>query len=246
MPNRTFNKIVGFYKILHMKNIKKTIFAVLVLFVGTSLFFSCSNDNENDTKNPSSSSLDTFLKSFYNQDYALGNTISISNGTKSSAMSRTILLDGQDVEITEVILANNQRVRGYVLTDKVTSAFLYFVDVDRITYDLTVVDVTNNETLIFKDINTNPDYHSTDEFDLYKMAENYNQSTTNSSRNPWFGWGYSYGQPPVSGPCMVGVYKAYFIFGIQVTESVAVMEPNPNNPDRPRQVQVPCGTEYTP
>lgn len=229
-----------------MKNIKKTIFAILVLFIGTSLFFSCSNDNENDTKNPSSSTLDTFLKSFYNQDYALGNTISISNGTKSSAMSRTILVDGQDVEITEVILANNQRVRGYVLTDKVTSAFLYFVDVDRITYDLTVVDVTNNETLIFRDINTNPDYHTTDEFDLYKMAENYNQAIQNSVQGRFWGWDYSYGQPPASGPCMVGVYRSYYVLGIRVSTIEPVMEPIPGDPDRTRQVQVPCGTKYTP
>jgi endonuclease V-like protein UPF0215 family len=238
MPNRTLKKIVGFYKIIHMKNIKKTILAVLVLFVGTTLFISCSNDSEIETKNPSSSVLDTFLKSFYNQDYVLGNTISISNGAKSSAMSRTILVDGQNVEITEVILANNQRVRGYVLTDKITNAFLYFVDIDRITYDLTIVDVINNETLVFKNINTNRDYHNTNEFDLYRMAENYNQAIQNNVQGRF--WGTAFEQGPCDGPAGVGqayVYKNYYVLGIRVSHVLQVSVDGSGEP-----LKEPCGS----
>lgn len=215
----------------------------MILFIGTSLFISCSNDNEIDNKYSSSSVIDQFLKSFYNEDYVLGNTISISNGTKSSVMSRTVLVDGQDIEITEVILGNGQRVRGYVITDKITSAFLYFVDVDRTTYDLTVVDVINNETLIFKNINTNPDYRSTDEFDLIKMAENYNQTITNSNKNPLFGWVYQEGpceeinESGSAGPGNAFVYHNYYFLGIKIKSIQQSTLQDENEP-----LREPCGT----
>lgn len=221
-----------------MKNIKKTIFAILVLFIGTSVFISCSNDNEIDSKSPSSSVLDTFLKSFYNQDYDLGKSVSISNGTKSSVMSRTVLVDGQDIEITEVILGNGQRVRGYVITDKITSAFLYFVDVDRTTYDLTIVDVIKNETLIFKNINTNPDYRNTKEFDLFEMAENYNQAGQNNTQGKF--WGSAFEQGPCDGSAGAGqafVYKNYYVLGIRVSH---VLQESVDGSGEP--LKEPCGS----
>ena len=242
MPNRTLKKIVGYYKTIHMKKIKKTSVAALMLFIGSSLFISCSNDNEIDNKDSSNAVIDQFLKSFYNEDYVLGNTISISNGTKSSVMSRTVLVDGQDIEITEVILGNGQRVRGYVITDKITSAFLYFVDVDRTTYDLTVVDVINNQTLIFKNINTNPDYRNTKEFDLFEMAENYNQS---NAQERFWGWIIEQGpcnetnESGTSGNGLAFVYNNYYVFGIKV-QSIQQMGTDSTGNEIP--LREPCGS----
>jgi len=104
--------------------------------------------------------------------------------------------------VTEVFVGNQEKANGYVVTDKVTGEFLYFVNVDRTSFILTSVDIDKNEQLTFNNINTNESYTNTNEFDFIEIALNESNNGISNKIGPrFFGTGYSFGSPSNTIPC---------------------------------------------
>ena len=141
-----------------MKHLKSTLFSLIVLFVSASMFVSCSEDNETTTNETTNKNVDSFLKSFYSKDYVFGQSAKINPNSQISAIARTASLE--EVELTEVFVDNETKARGYIITDKNTGEFLYFIDVDRDTYILTSLDVKNSEQRTFNNIDDIYNYFS--------------------------------------------------------------------------------------
>lgn len=222
-----------------MKHLKLTLFSLIALFISANMLVSCSSDNDTNTNEATNKNVDSFLKSFYSKDYSLGITTKINPNSQISEMSRTATLE--DVELTEVFVDNDDKARGYIITNKNTGEFLYFIDVDRDTYTLTSLDVKNSEQKTFSNINDIYNYFSTDEFDFIEIALDDNNSTNTTDRRFW-GSQISYGTPfeGIDGNCYQGVYSTYYVFGIAVSGPKAVQNDNGSN------AYVPCGTEYQP
>jgi hypothetical protein len=229
-----------------MKTIKTAFFSLLVLFIGTSLITSCSKDDETNKGVSENAKVSTYLKSFYSTNYQLGKSVEATPKSNSSSLNRSAEFD--NLLVTEVFVGNDTMARGYIITDKNTSDFLYFIDVDRVNFKLTSTDIEANDSKTFSDINDLDKYITTNGLDYIKIAEDYILETipTEDGRlAPFWGTGYSYGQPPATGPCMVGVYSNYYVFGINVTgDADPVMITNANG--HYVQAQVPCGTAYQP
>ncbi len=198
-----------------MKN-NKIIIMLFVLFSSTIFFVSCSNDDEQITNEVSNKKVDTFLKSFYSNDFKLGRTSMIENKNfqNSSLQLRTAIKD--DLNITEVFVENQIKARGYVITDKNTSEFLYFIDVDRNVHNLTSLNVKVNEQKTFSAIKNLSSYVGTNEFDFFEIAINEDDNSYET-----FGrfWGGAYEQGPCgeAGEGMAYVYRNYYVFGIRVS-----------------------------
>lgn len=223
-----------------MKHLKSTLFSLIVLFVSASMFVSCSEDNETTTNETTNKNVDSFLKSFYSKDYVFGQSAKINPNSQISAIARTASLE--EVELTEVFVDNETKARGYIITDKNTGEFLYFIDVDRDTYILTSLDVKNSEQRTFNNIDDIYNYFSTDEFDFIEIALDDNNSTGTTTDRRFWGSQISYGAPfeGIDGNCYQGVYSTYYVFGIAVSGPKAVQNDNGSN------AYVPCGTEYQP
>lgn len=126
------------------------------------------NTNEVLTKN---AKVSKYLDSFYHSKFQFGRSV------KSKALVETTLVSKVkeigDILITEVFVADEERARGYVLTDKNEGTFLYFIDVDRINFKLTPVKIDCNDVKNFKNIDDLQKYVSTNEFDFIKIAEDF-------------------------------------------------------------------------
>lgn len=195
---------------LKMKIIKKTFFSLLILFIGTSMITSCSNDNETNTGAIENAKVSSYLKSFYSSTYQLGKSVETNPKRNSSALNRNA--EVENLVITEVFVGDATTARGYVITDKNTNAFLYFIDVDRVDFKLTTTKIDVNDTKIFNNIDELDKYLSTDKFDYIKIAEDY--VTEQSAERRFWGWG-----PMFGGPCAGGVrpmYHTYYVLGIGV------------------------------
>jgi hypothetical protein len=142
-----------------MKHLKLTLFSLITLFVSATMLVSCSEDNEITTNETTNKNVDAFLKSFYSKDYSLGLSAKVNTNSQFSVLSRTATLE--DVELTEVFIDNEEKARGYVITNKDTGEFLYFIDVDRDTYTLTSLDVKNSEQKTFNNIDEIYNYFMT-------------------------------------------------------------------------------------
>lgn len=198
-------------KIISIRIIAITLIAV----IGIS---SCSknDDTNNSTKNAKVSS---FLKSFYNKKTELGTSLESKYTKESSEFSKSEEIG--DIVVTEVFVDDEVRARGYVITDKETSEFLNFIDVDRIGLKMTKVDIDASQTEVSENIDELEKYYSTNEFDFIKVTqdlinENAQGSTLSRIR-------YSYGS------CRNGwrgVYQASYFLGINWTGWSAVTDEN--------------------
>jgi hypothetical protein len=212
-----------------MKTIKTVFFSLLVLFIGTSLITSCSNDEETNSNVLENTKVSTYLKSFYSTSYQLGKSVETKSKNSTSELNRSA--EVENVVITEVFVGDDAIARGYVVTDKNTNDFLYFIDVNRLEYKLTTVKIDVNDTKVFNNIDELDKYLSTDEFDYIKIAEDY--VAEQSSERRFWGWG-----PMFGGPCVGGVrimYHTYYVFGIGVDTDPVLAS------DGVSSLQEPCG-----
>lgn len=74
------------------------------------------------------------------------------------------------------------------------------------------------------------------------------QNEIKTTKRPFFGKIYTYGLPPAPdlGPCEVGVFKTFYIFGLKLYGPRQVTIPLKKNEKILIQEVVPCGTEYIP
>ena len=203
-----------------MKTIKITFFSLLVIFVVTSLITSCSNDETNNSVDQNAK-VSTYLKSFYKTNCKLGESAEAKFKPETSSLARTA--EFEDIVVTEVFVGNETRARGYVLTNKTTNVFLYFVDVDRVEYKTTKVDIEADKTVIAENIEQLDNYISTNEFDLIEITQDQVNQPGNGQTSVLGKIRYSYGSCHNG---VRGVYQATFAFGIQWTDWEAVMVPN--------------------
>ena len=75
-----------------------------------------------------------------------------------------------------------------------------------------------------------------------------NTVKTTTPQKKFFGKVYSYGLPPADelGPCEVGVFKEYYIFGVKLFKPKPVMTPLEGKEEILSQEVVACGEEYIP
>ncbi|WMI68166.1 hypothetical protein [Mangrovimonas sp. YM274] len=146
---------------------------------------SCSNESEsidvlnaqetNSSQQRSSLStdIDNFVSSFYNSSFEYGSSIETTD-------------DIGTYTVTEVLVNSESRARGYVVTEKSSGKFLYFVDVNRIDYEMTSIDITINETKITNNIDSHNDYFLTNEFDFIGIIQTENSSS--GRKRKFWGW----------------------------------------------------------
>lgn len=196
-----------------MKHIKSTLFSLIALFVSATMLVSCSEDNVTLTNETTNKNVDSFLKSFYSKDYSFGTSAKVNPNSQLSEIARYVSIE--EMEVTEVFVSNETKARGYIVTDKNTGEFLYFIDVDRDTYILTSLDVKNSEQKTFNNINEIYNYFTTNEFDFIEIALDDSSNTDVSGRRFW---GSQYNQGPCgeAGEGMAYVYQDYYVLGIRV------------------------------
>ncbi|MEY2702131.1 hypothetical protein [Flavobacterium sp.] len=214
-----------------MKHLKSTLFSLIALFVGATMLVSCSEDNETTTNK--TTNIDSFLKSFYSKDYSLGTSAKVNPNSQLSSLARTATIE--EMEVTEVFVSNETEARGYIITDKNTGEFLYFIDVDRDAYILISLDVKNSEQKTFNNIDEIYNYFSTDEFDFIEIALDDNSNTDVAGRRFW---GSQYNQGPCgeAGEGMAYVYQDYYVFGIRVKHELQTSLTDSSQP-----LVEPCG-----
>lgn len=214
-----------------MKHLKSTLFSLIALFVSATMLISCSEDNETTTNK--TTNIDSFLKSFYSKDYSLGTSAKVNPNSQLSSLARTATIE--EMEVTEVFVSNETEARGYIITDKNTGEFLYFIDVDRDAYVLISLDVKNSEQKTFNNIDEIYNYFSTDEFDFIEIALDDNSNTDVAGRRFW---GSQYNQGPCgeAGEGMAYVYQDYYVFGIRVKHELQTSLTDSSQP-----LVEPCG-----
>lgn len=184
-----------------MKHFKKlNLIAFLCLTIIT-LTTSCSKEEASNDKNLNEKT-SLFLRKFYNNSFKFGKSSNSVIPRKVNEQSRTTELE--NVIITEVFVGNEERARGYLVTDKESNDMVYFIDVDRINYKLTTFDVEINETQLYNDINEFEKYLSTDELDYIKVSEEVIEQGL-TEKGPFIGWG----KPELSSECVNG--RRYWI-----------------------------------
>ena len=144
-----------------------------ITLIAAILITSCSKDDGTDASVSENAKVSSYLKSFYSKDFQLGKSIESKvikpTSTASSIASKSV--EYEDLVLTEVFVANEERARGYILTNKTTNVFLYFVDVDRTDYKMTKVDIQANETQVLENIEQLDKYIATNQFDLIKVTQ---------------------------------------------------------------------------
>lgn len=242
-PNRNRKKDSrqNLKKNIKMKHLKSTLFSFIALFVSATMLVSCSNDNDTTSNETLNKNVETFLKSFYGQNSELGKPIEIKSKNETNSLNRTVEM--QSYLITEVFVGEDARARGYLITEKSTNDFVFFLDVDRIDYKLTTVKIETNETIHFNEINELEKYLSTNEFDFIKVIEDpdFEEPIVTDPEPVTFRIRYTYGSC-VNG--VQGVYQATYFLGIRFTKVTATVEENSNG--NLVHATVPCGTTYNP
>jgi hypothetical protein len=180
---------------------------------------SCSKDDQTNEGVNDNAKISNYLKSFYSANYKLGKSVETKANTNSLPFAKTI--EFEDLIITEVFVGEDTIARGYVITDKLTNEFLYFIDVDRATYQLISVDIEANDTKLFEDINELDKYLITNEFDIIKIAEDSLTEENLMDRRRFFGSSYSQGPcDPATGTAQL--FEDYYVFGIRVKHTPSV------------------------
>ncbi len=177
-----------------MKTISFKFLAIFMLLSGFFLFVGCSKEDSQENVEIDNSMLqrfsfnsevDDFVDKFYKDNFEFGES------RETSDEANTYL-------VTEVLVNSETSARGYVVTEKSTDKFLYFVDVDRVDFKLTTVDILVNSTKVFTEINNHEDFLITNKFDFIKIVDNANSNPQQRRRF----WGWSGWQP--MGPCENG------------------------------------------
>ena len=203
-----------------MKNLKiYSLLSLVLLFVVITLV-GCTKEDNSSSNATESAKVSNYLKSFYKKDFKLGKSVDSKLPREINSLQRTI--DFEDISITEVFVGNDTRARGYIITDKITNDFLYFIDVNRVDFELTSVKIDANETKTFNDINELDKYLSTDELDYIKIVEDFNNDPSLERRRFW-GSGptvcndvyQSTGNDGTSW-CMTYCYTPYYVFFMDV------------------------------
>ena len=133
-----------------MKHLKLALFSFIALFVSACILVSCSNDSDTTNSETSGKNVETFLKSFYKQNSELGNPKEIKSRNETNTLNRTVEM--QSYLITEVFVGDDTRARGYIITEKSSNDFVFFLDVNRLSYKLTAVKIETNETKHFNEM----------------------------------------------------------------------------------------------
>lgn len=210
-----------------MKTLKNGIFLLMVLTTTSIIISSCSKEQETNNDITQNAKISSYLKSFYNQKTMHGTSVEASVKMMSSSTAKSE--EFGDIVITEVFVGDDTRARGYVITSKETNVFLYFVDVDRVEYKMTSVDIVANQTLIFNDINELEKYSSTNELDFIKITQDLiNQGGQDGTLSRIR---YSLG---ACGNGVRGVYQAHYFLGIRVSSWEPAYDENGH------QLTVPC------
>ena len=113
--------------------------------------------------------------------------------------------------------------------------------------------VRNSKILLLREIDEIKSYntialrHLTFQ-DTTKSNEKLKPSNAEKTKKTFFGKIYTYGLPPIeeNGPCEVGVFKTFYVFGIKVFGPKPVMTPYEKNEEILTQEVVGCGEEYVP
>lgn len=176
--------------------------AVLVIFA----IVSCSDDasetmTQNQTVQQTTKARGTvtgfdYAKSFYKANVAIGESVTIVDD------------EGTQILLEEVIVSYGTRARGYIVTNRVTNEFLYFGDVDRTNYKLTVYEAKSSQLFKFNEINKSDDYSSTNEFDYVTYAK--------KPKGFWrlFGWGKYAANEPCGSDGKVAVHRYHYFLGL--------------------------------
>lgn len=221
--------------IIIYKFMKKFIaFRILAItLIATILITSCSKDDETNKSVNENAKVSTYLKSFYATNYQLGKSVEANPKSNSSSLNRST--EVENLIITEVFVGDATIARGYIITDKDTNDFLYFIDVDRVNFKLTSVKVDANDTKIFNNINDLDKYLSTDELDYIKIAEDYSDGINSVEGRRFWGSAYSQGEcDPATG--LAQLFEDYYVFGIRVKHHAATsLAPGGGN------IYEPCG-----
>lgn len=184
---------------------------------------SCSKEDETTKSVSDNAKVSTYLKSFYKTNCQLGKSVETKIMKETSALSRTAEME--NVLITEVFVGDDARARGYVITDASTNEFLYFLDVDRVDYELTTVKIDVNDTKIFNDIDEFDNYAITNQLDFIEIAEDIVANPTNYETNVFIGWG-----PNVLSPdCVNGRrywINYYYVCGFRTNHTRPVRDMN--------------------
>ena len=172
---------------------KKICFSLVVLFLGLGLFSSCSKEETTSSSSSVSENAKVvnYLNSFYAKNYVFGKSVNakFSKPTDLSSATLSKTVEVEDVKITEILVGDDVRARGYVVTSKETNAFLYFADVDRDSYKMITSDITANSSLTLKNIDQLEKYYATNEFDMIKVTEEYIAEQTNiEGKRRFWGW----------------------------------------------------------
>lgn len=98
-----------------------------------------------------------------------------------------ITLKTKDVvyEISEIIVAHDSKARGYLI--KQGQDYISFVDVNRICNQLTIVDFTTNEKLVFEHIDQQKEYIETHNYDFIKVISDRGYQDS-QPENIFWGW----------------------------------------------------------
>ncbi len=150
--------------------ISRLIIITLITFFG---FISCSKEDDTRKDIRENAKISNYLKLFYKKEFSIGKSIESKVIKPSSIASKSI--EYQDLIVTEVFIGEETIARGYILTNKETNVFLYFVDVDRVDYKMTKIDIETNEIQVINNIDQLNKYIETNKFDLIKVTQDIEQ-----------------------------------------------------------------------
>lgn len=180
----------------------KKVFVFLFIFV-TFFTFSCNHSKITNDIQPSAKSnniakkgakigtqAQNFVSSFYkNVSYTIGTQVQTSD-------------NGVNYLVSEIIINDEARARGYITTDLAGENPTYFADVDRVDFEMTNIEIETNTTSKTLNINNLSDYNSTSEFDIIKVVEDNNKLSV-VERRPFIG------SRVECGSCVMGVKDCY-------------------------------------
>lgn len=115
-----------------MKQFKITIFGLLLVLFGATMFWACSSEEEltTDTK----SNLRTFAPEELDELRAIVDVFYEEEVTFEIGRTATVSEEAAHYDCTEIIFEGHERARGYLVSDQTTGEFLYLADVDRTNY----------------------------------------------------------------------------------------------------------------
>ena len=193
------------------KLFQKSVFLLLSVAL---ISISCTEENQEQNLNKKSKA-DLYLREFYKTDYHIGRSVE-SRILKSNISENARTIEYEDVILEEVFIGEEEKARGYIVFDKYTDEFLYFVDVDRIDFKLTAYDASVNQTIIKENIHLLQEWAESNKLDFVKLFEDYNQAVNSGNQERRRFWGWT-GWTTVGG-CDEGwqtVIRKHYILGIR-------------------------------